>query len=280
VGLQPYTAAQRDYFFGRESDQRVIASNLYASRLTILYGATGVGKTSVLMAGVVPRLEAAKRTAVVVFRQWQDPSFLEALKARCVEAVGVARGRPADLDPGLPLDDLVLAASHAVRGSVLILLDQFEEYFVYHPESQADSPFEVELARAINREDVDVGFLIALREDALARLDRFRTRIPNLLASTIRLRHLSLEAAERAIRGPLQVYNRQTGAHVAIEDDLVSEVLRQVRTGQRLLGGPAGAGQAQEQIAADEVETPFLQLVMERLWEREREEGSTVCWTR
>jgi hypothetical protein len=276
VGLQPYTAAQRDYFFGRESDQRVIASNLYASRLTILYGATGVGKTSVLMAGVVPRLEAARRTAVVVFRQWQDPSFLEALKAGCVEAVGVARGQPAELDPGLPLDDLLLAASQAVRGSVLILLDQFEEYFVYHPESQADSPFEVELARAINREEVDVGFLIALREDALARLDRFRTRIPNLLASTIRLRHLSLEAAERAIRGPLQVYNRETGANVTVEDDLVSEVLRQVRTGQRLLGGAAGAGQAQEQADADEVETPFLQLVMERLWEREREEGSKV----
>lgn len=254
----------------------MIASNLYASRLTILYGATGVGKTSVLMAGVVPRLQGARRTAVVVFRQWQDPSFLEALKAACIEAVGVARGRPAELDAGLPLDDLLQGASQAVRGSVLILLDQFEEYFVYHPESQADSPFEVELARAINREDVDVGILIALREDALARLDRFRTRIPNLLASTIRLRHLSLEAAERAIRGPLQVYNRQTGAEVTVENALVSEVLRQVRTGQRLLGGAAGAGQAQEQADADEVETPFLQLVMERLWERERGEGSTV----
>ena len=276
MGLQPYTAAQRDYFFGRESDQRVIASNLYASRLTVLYGGTGVGKTSVLMAGVVPRLENARRTAVVIFRQWQDPAFLLALKTACVQAVAATRPQPVALDASLPLDDLLLAVSQAVRGSVLILLDQFEEYFVYHPETEADSPFEVELARAINRPEVEAGFLIALREDAVARLDRFRARIPNLLANTIRLRHLGQEAAERAIRGPLATYQRETGIGISIEDGLVGEVLRQVRTGQHLLGGAAGAGQAQEPADADRVETPFLQLVMERLWERERGSGSTV----
>ncbi len=59
VGLQPYTDAERDYFFGRERDQRVISSNLYAASLTILYGESGVGKSSVLLAGVVPYLRAS-----------------------------------------------------------------------------------------------------------------------------------------------------------------------------------------------------------------------------
>ncbi len=45
VGLQPYTEAHRDYFFGRERDQRIISSNLYAAPLTVLYGASGVGKS-------------------------------------------------------------------------------------------------------------------------------------------------------------------------------------------------------------------------------------------
>ena len=36
VGLQPYTEADIDYFFGRERDQRIIATNLGAARLTIL----------------------------------------------------------------------------------------------------------------------------------------------------------------------------------------------------------------------------------------------------
>src|SRR6516162_4436750 len=73
VGLQPYTEDDREFFFGREREQRVISSNLYAAPLTVLYGASGVGKSSILRAGVVPRLQSARRTAVVYFNQWQDP---------------------------------------------------------------------------------------------------------------------------------------------------------------------------------------------------------------
>ena len=85
VGLQPYTDAERDYFFGRERDQRVISSNLYAASLTILYGESGVGKSSVLLAGVVPYLRCQPRSAVVVFREWQRPDFLEAIKSECLK---------------------------------------------------------------------------------------------------------------------------------------------------------------------------------------------------
>ena len=73
VGLQPFEEADRAFFFGRERDQRVIIANLLSSPLTILYGSSGVGKSSVLMAGVVPQLHRERpRTAVVVFRNWVD----------------------------------------------------------------------------------------------------------------------------------------------------------------------------------------------------------------
>ncbi len=56
-GLQPFTEADTRYFFGRKRDQSIIISNLYAASLTILYGASGVGKSSILLAGVVPQLK-------------------------------------------------------------------------------------------------------------------------------------------------------------------------------------------------------------------------------
>ena len=43
-------------FFGRERESEVIAANLIASRITVLYGPSGVGKSSVLRAGVAYRL--------------------------------------------------------------------------------------------------------------------------------------------------------------------------------------------------------------------------------
>lgn len=45
-------------------------------------------------------------------------------------------------------------------------------------------------------------------------LDRFRTRIPNLISNTLRLQHLDASAAEEAIRMPLQVYQRQVTPHL------------------------------------------------------------------
>src|SRR5215470_2831937 len=53
VGLAPFTETHAAFFFGRERDQQRILANLFASRLTILYGASGVGKSSVLRAGIL-----------------------------------------------------------------------------------------------------------------------------------------------------------------------------------------------------------------------------------
>jgi WD40 repeat protein len=275
VGLQPYTEAHRDYFFGRERDQRIISSNLYAAPLTVLYGASGVGKSSILMAGVVPRLRATPRTIVVVFREWQGISFLSTLKSECLRAVESSRQKPLSIDGALPLDDLLFEAVKEFKGSISILLDQFEEYFLYHPELKADNPFDIELARTINREEVDVGILISLREDGLSKLDsRFRARIPNLLGNTLHLQHLNAAAAEEAIRKPLDVYNSRSPAPMTIEDELVQAVLSQVQTGRVLLGKSVGIGQAQTRDEAVQIETPFLQLVMTRLWNEEMKENS------
>lgn len=68
--------------FGRESEIEIIEANLVASRLPVLYGASGVGKSSVLRAGVVHRLlkimeenirdQGTQEFVDVVFNSWRD----------------------------------------------------------------------------------------------------------------------------------------------------------------------------------------------------------------
>ena len=208
VGLQPFEEADREFFFGRERDQRIIISNLLASPLTILYGSSGVGKSSVLMAGVVPQLHRERpKTPIVVFRNWVDREFQVALTRACIEAAwtkNVDQPKPAE---SLPFDEILRACAEAAHETVLVLLDQFEEYFLYHPKSSDPESFEAQFARAVNRDDVNVGFLIALRDDSLSKLDRFQERIPNLLSNRLRLKHLDVAGAAVAIRGPLDVWN-------------------------------------------------------------------------
>jgi hypothetical protein len=89
-GLQPFDEGDDEYFFGRTREQKVIIASLYGSPLTILYGASGVGKTSLLRAGVVPELKRNHRVAVVVFRNWQTKNFLTVLRREILAATFAA----------------------------------------------------------------------------------------------------------------------------------------------------------------------------------------------
>ncbi len=95
----------------------------------------------------------------------------------------------------------------AIGSDVYVVLDQFEEYFLYH-EGETAGPFEelAEIAPAAG--DMRANFLIGIREDALAQLDAFKAQIPNLFANTLRLDRLDRRAGEAAIVGPIERYNR------------------------------------------------------------------------
>jgi WD40 repeat protein len=280
-GLDYYDERYGAWFFGRESDGSKIITNLRAARLTLLHAESGVGKTSLLRAGVAWRLHrladdmSAKarpvRSIPVVFSSWKDDPTTE-----LAAAVGAAvrpylgnGGMPAPA--GGPLDAAVEAASGAVNASLLIMLDQFEEYFLYRSREPVPERFADELARCVNRTDLRANFVIAIREDAYAELgDLFKGRITNVYGNYLHIDYLDRAAAEKAIRGPVDVYNSQPGVAqpVTVQDELVEAVLDEVRAFGR--DGSAAVADGDR----DRIATPLLQLVMQRVWDTERAEGS------
>lgn len=242
----------------------------------MLYGGSGVGKTSVLRAGVIPELQNAPHAAVVFFNTWQQPQFEEALKTAIAVAVSQRAALPVSLDSPKPLDEFVREYAHVLHGSIFLIFDQFEEYFLYHGPTAAEQGFDAEIARRVNRRNIDAHLMLSLREDGLSELDRFQGRIPNLLSNMLRLDHLDRQAAERAIRNPLERYNETPtpGSHaVEIEESLVDALLA-----DRNLMRPAETTMRGEQSpgAEDRFETPLLQLVLTRIWDEERRAGSRL----
>lgn len=296
-GLEPFDEGDAAYFFGRERETRLIAASLFAAPLTLLYGPSGVGKSSVLRAGVLPQLRERRDLLPVVFplllegadgssqvRGWQvDP--LGGVREAAAQAVLATAGSDA---PGLqryhdaiaalqtaPLGAYLDGLARACDRRLMLILDQFEEYSLYHPQ---DEPFAEQLPGAIVPGNLGVSFLLSLREDALARLDRFKGRIPTLWNSYRRVEHLGAEAARQAIRRPLAEYRRRhpdESGPAEVEEALIDAVLREVQT-ERVLFDEAGSGTLGHEPADGLIETPYLQLVMTRLWEREVEERSPV----
>ena len=150
VGLNFFTQENAAMFFGRDSERTVLISNLRASRLTLLYAQSGAGKSSLLRAGVASRLtelaergysqRGTARNIPVVFSSWQDDPT-----NRLIGEIHAAIGRILDAPPpgqkAKDADDdeeeagalyqAIKSANSATDASLLLILDQFEEYFLY-----------------------------------------------------------------------------------------------------------------------------------------------------
>ena len=289
VGLRPISEQESWKLFGRERERGVVASNLVASRLTLLYAPTGVGKSSLIRAGVFPYLEARARDHanvdgaasffVVVFASWQDDP-VAGLVSQIAKTVGISLAdRPAALTASTRVRDILREATQARRGDVFVILDQFEEYFLYHRNDDGPDGFAAQLAEAINDEGLRANFLVALREDALAKLDAFKGRIPGLFRNYLRIDYLDLAAATEAVYGPIREYDRlYPDAAVEVEPALVDRVLDRVGLG-KVAVGQVGLGvvkPASDEDRKDPIETSHLQIVMARIWDEEARQGSHV----
>jgi WD40 repeat protein len=243
-GLAPFEDSELDalFFFGRGREIEIIVANLLAARLTILYGVSGVGKTSLLRAGVAHRLRNAHDAVVVVMSSWT----------------------------GDPVEDLL----DAVEAAAPDVLDQFDEYFLYHEDERGAATLADELPEALRRGGLRANFLLGIREDSLAQLDTFKPRIPNLFTNSLRLDRLDRASARAAIEGPLERYNELGSGEteVSAEPALVDALLEQVAVGRVDLGQSGRGGVEAEDDGR--IEAPYLQLVLERLWDVERAQRS------
>jgi hypothetical protein len=269
--LARYEEEDAPYFFGRDADAELVVANVLAARLTLLFGESGVGKSSLLHAGVAPRLRGADDLVLVLFSDWRGDA-VSSLAAALREATASMRGL------SISSPRLQHVPRHSGR-DLVVVLDQFEEYFVYHPDEDVEDTFALEFPRAVTQADLPVTFLIAIREDALARLERFKGRIPGLFETYLRLDRLDRDAAREAIVAPLKrhaaVYPDDA---VSAEPVLVEQVLDEVEVG-RFAFGNTGAGSLDGAGTASgpgsrPIEAPYLQLVLSRLWDEERRAGS------
>jgi CHASE2 domain-containing sensor protein len=284
VGLDYFVEDDAGLFFGRDGERKRIIGNLRASRLTLLYAESGVGKTSLLRAGVSARIgqlaarsiaeRGSARYVPVVFSSWRGdptPGLIAAIEAAVRPLLGD------DEELALPRDALehaIQEVAKAVDATPLLILDQFEEHFLYEPDG--GDGFDDDLARCVNRRDLRANFLIAVREDAYSLIgSRFKARIPDVYGNYLHLDFLDEKAAREAVLEPVRAFNERLEAdtpHFEVESALVDAVLEQVRRG-RVNIGDGGAPEV-ETAGPARVETAYLQLVMKRLWDEEVAAGS------
>lgn len=238
IGLASFTEETREYFYGRDDEVAELARRVQRKLLTVLFGQSGLGKTSILRAGLVPRLRGQGYCPVYVRVDYSRdaPEPAEQIKqaiARTARRSGqwtqtgvAAEGET--LWEFLHHRDDVLQDEAGKTLIPLLIFDQFEEIFTVAQtddfgraraarfiadladlvENRPPASLEVKLeaddspAERFDFARSDYRVLIALREDYLAPLEGLKLHMPSVTQNRLRLAPMTGTQALAAVLRP------------------------------------------------------------------------------
>jgi tetratricopeptide (TPR) repeat protein len=284
LGLRSFTEENQNYFFGRGDELQDFFERVLHKTLCVLFGRSGLGKTSLIQAGLVPRLREAGFLPVTVRIRYDveaatvSTQMIEAL-SRALHSAGQTGVASLEGSPDLWL--LLHDPKHGFVDSdgrpavrPVFIFDQFEEIFTLGdkqrriaddfremlaalienrmPESVREQiAADEQLADRVSYRAQPARVLLSLREDFLHLLERWRWQLPSLMENRLELRPLSGLQAVRAIVEPASL---RPGKPSIISPELARSIVRFV----------AGA---QESVSLDEIDVvpPLLSLVCAEL---------------
>lgn len=224
--LDYFDVKDEDFFFGREDDIDAILEKLRQQPVTVLFGRSGIGKTSLIRAGLMAGLQHEAEQAETPEESWlpitarclDDPSAaIKDALATAIEDIGFD---PSGLPLDAPLPEYLSAARELIKRRLAIFVDHFEEFFV-HLGPLVQETFLNELAKCV-AEQPDVHWMISIREDYVGSLYELQSLLPEIMHHMYRLRRLTREQAEDAIIKPAQAFD------IRLERSLVDRLLDDV----------------------------------------------------
>ena len=223
-GLRPFVKNDNIIFFGRNTETEQLLDSIRVNQSFILFGKSGLGKSSLINAGIIPRLTAENYCPILIrfYNAKRDPHEIvteELQKYTSEESISSSSASQKNT-----LSQL-LSRWRGEQKPVLIF-DQFEEFFYY--DSKKRDSFISELAFVVNNDLVkqaeplsnkpailakksDVKLLFLIRSDRLNLMNEISEKIPGIFNNRYQLKPLLKEKAEQAVVLPAQIQDEESG---------------------------------------------------------------------
>ncbi|MEA3338156.1 MAG: CHAT domain-containing protein [Chloroflexota bacterium] len=194
--LTSYTSADADLFKGREELATRVFRRIQEYAVTVVYGESGVGLTSLLQAGVRPRLEDADDLVIVV-SEYENLASEVRVQARI-------SGRPLQLPirGDAPLPEVLTTLGARSSGRLILVLDQFERVFELDPEHQQSLADDIAASLAGLGEQLRLA--VVIHTDYLRDFAAMQERFEAIAQPWIETPVLSRDSATEAVVDPLQ----------------------------------------------------------------------------
>jgi hypothetical protein len=275
VGPRPFETEDRDRFFGRTRELEELFSLVVAHRAILVYAQSGAGKTSLLKAGVIPRLlEQAYKVLPPARVHGVLPADLPAEKVANIFVFHALQHWTADLCHGPSAEECTQTTlveflktlvppcrpDEESAAPMVIVFDQFEEFFTANTHRwQERGPFFKQLSQA-QEEIPTLKVVFVMREEYIAQLDPLAELLPEKLRTRMHLERLRGNSARSAVVKPFQ--SRGLSFDAGAAEKLLAE-LSEIRVSE---------GDTFREAHGEFVEPVQLQVACQSLWENLEED--------
>ena len=208
--LDAYGAQDASVFFGRDEEIDELYRLLGESRLVLVYGQPGTGKTSLVQSGLAKKFSATNWLPLTVRRgssiaapldQVLGPAAAPTVQRRNI--IGAALGEVLSAAAITPLEpdsskvDEIRSVFLDHLRPVFLIIDQFEELYLFGTKAEQDAFYAT--IKAVLDADVSCRIILLLREEYLAALDPFERAVPALFDKRLRVEVMTNSNVEMVI---------------------------------------------------------------------------------
>lgn len=188
--LDPYEIGDKKIFFGRDAEIDALYTLVFQTRLVLVYGGSGTGKTSIIQCGLANRFKPTDWFPVFVRRKDDINASLDR---------EIRRLAPTPIKAGVG----VVKATHSLYldhlRPIYFIFDQFEELFILGSADEQAAFFGQ--VRALLESDLNARIIISMREEYIAMLQGFEKAVPMLFAKRLRIEPMTPANIEAVITG-------------------------------------------------------------------------------
>jgi WD40 repeat protein len=198
--LDSYGKDDQDIFFGRDREIEELYHRVFESKLMLVYGVSGTGKSSLIHCGLANKFQETDWLPVIIRRGGNmiDSMLLTIKTASITKQDGqlITPGNFKKVVKSLYLD---------YYKPVFFIFDQFEELFIFGNKEERKSF--VQIIKSLLDSDLQCRFVFVLREEYMANITEFERYIPTIFANRVRIEKMAHINAIEAIKGPCKAAN-------------------------------------------------------------------------
>ena len=197
--LDSFTLADREIFFGRDQEITDLYRRVFESKILLVYGVSGTGKSSLINCGLASRFDESDWLPVNVRR---GNNIVESIN----EAFNKQAIRP--LKKTLSVSEKLQSIYLDHFKPVYFILDQFEELFIFGSKEEKTSF--IKLIKEIVESETQCRIIFIIREEFLAGITEFENDLPEIFSNRFRVEKMKRANAIQAVDSPCRVHDIET----------------------------------------------------------------------